>query len=181
MFRPCLLIGLLLLVCTVAAHAQGTQVTDCSISCNSQTLCTRWCTENGSDSTCGNYGVCDPDPDGDGLDYYLDNCPNHSNVDQADCDGDGRGDVCDVEDGTYVYAESRNCWIRNRLHAWGSDSTWYAEARYHDISSCGSPDKWVKVTEDERSCVGNFDPYDCCLDIWGFQNCYDYAFNTCHF
>lgn len=35
------------------------------------------------------------DEDGDGLKDWQDNCPYNANADQADTDGDGRGDVCD--------------------------------------------------------------------------------------
>ena len=35
------------------------------------------------------------DPDNDGVCNPADNCPNHSNANQADCDNDGIGDVCD--------------------------------------------------------------------------------------
>ncbi len=35
------------------------------------------------------------DPDGDGLDGDVDNCPRDSNAGQADLDGDGDGDACD--------------------------------------------------------------------------------------
>ena len=38
---------------------------------------------------------CDNDTDGDSISDELDNCPLLSNVDQADVDGDGVGDVCD--------------------------------------------------------------------------------------
>jgi len=41
-----------------------------------------------------------PDLDGDGEPNVSDNCPNHPNPDQADCDGDGKGDVCAIADGT---------------------------------------------------------------------------------
>jgi glucose/arabinose dehydrogenase len=40
----------------------------------------------------------DLDPDGDGLDRGVDNCPAVWNPDQADSDGDGRGDACDRHD-----------------------------------------------------------------------------------
>jgi len=36
------------------------------------------------------------DPDGDGLPNWADNCPDDYNPDQADTDGDGIGDSCDV-------------------------------------------------------------------------------------
>lgn len=38
------------------------------------------------------------DSDGDGIDDAQDNCPSTPNADQADSDGDGEGDVCDVDD-----------------------------------------------------------------------------------
>ncbi len=38
------------------------------------------------------------DTDGDGLFDDTDNCPNHPNSAQADCDNDGEGDVCAMAD-----------------------------------------------------------------------------------
>ncbi|MBW1807566.1 MAG: VCBS repeat-containing protein [Deltaproteobacteria bacterium] len=48
------------------------------------------------DGTCVD-GRCQikSDRDGDGIDDFSDNCPEHPNPDQADSDGDGIGDVCD--------------------------------------------------------------------------------------
>ncbi len=43
------------------------------------------------------------DSDNDGLAHCIDNCPNVSNPDQADFDGDGLGDACDPDvDGDQV-------------------------------------------------------------------------------
>ena len=39
----------------------------------------------------------DFDADGDGFFDDIDNCPNDSNPDQADFEGDGMGDVCDLD------------------------------------------------------------------------------------
>jgi hypothetical protein len=36
------------------------------------------------------------DADNDGVPFQLDNCPWHPNLDQADCDANGVGDVCEV-------------------------------------------------------------------------------------
>jgi hypothetical protein len=38
----------------------------------------------------------DTDSDNDGIDDDTDNCPDLPNPDQADADGDGEGDVCDI-------------------------------------------------------------------------------------
>ena len=40
------------------------------------------------------------DADGDGVTDALDNCPSLFNPDQADCDGDGAGDACELVAGT---------------------------------------------------------------------------------
>ena len=53
------------------------------------------CVDNGCPG--GFYAlVIDGDQDLDGIRNMDDNCPEHSNPDQADADGDGRGDVCNL-------------------------------------------------------------------------------------
>ncbi len=44
-----------------------------------------------------------PDQDADGVPDSDDNCPNTPNVDQADTDGDGLGDVCDPDPDRFNY------------------------------------------------------------------------------
>lgn len=54
--------------------------------------------DGGLDAGVADSGVPDPDqdPDRDGLSNDRDNCPTFRNADQADFDGDGRGDACDL-------------------------------------------------------------------------------------
>ena len=42
--------------------------------------------------------VSEPDFDGDGIVDSVDNCPSEFNPDQANFDGDGSGDLCDLDD-----------------------------------------------------------------------------------
>jgi hypothetical protein len=42
------------------------------------------------------------DTDGDGLTDYVDNCADHTNLDQTDTDGDTLGDDCDHDDDTLL-------------------------------------------------------------------------------
>lgn len=54
--------------------------------------------ELGCQDTPGGPNPCDPadDTDGDGVPDCADNCIDIPNPDQADCDGDGEGDACDI-------------------------------------------------------------------------------------
>lgn len=51
----------------------------------------------------------DADNDGDGVPNISDNCPNTSNADQADIDGNGIGDVCQDTDNDGVLDINDNC------------------------------------------------------------------------
>jgi hypothetical protein len=56
--------------------------------------------------TCG-CGVADTDTDGDGIPNCVDNCPSVANPDQADSDGDGRGDACTTGSSFYILTPCR--------------------------------------------------------------------------
>ncbi|MDH5307524.1 MAG: thrombospondin type 3 repeat-containing protein, partial [Myxococcales bacterium] len=56
----------------------------------------------------------DDDTDGDGVPDASDNCPVHSNPDQADADGDGVGDVCDVEEIVFTSVAAQDGWLREQ-------------------------------------------------------------------
>ncbi len=57
------------------------------------------CDDGNNDNGDGCSAVCiaESDTDGDGEDNATDNCPNVSNADQTDADGDGIGDACDLD------------------------------------------------------------------------------------
>lgn len=57
--------------------------------------CDRCPTNGAIDQTLTLGGVTEDDMDGDLIQDECDNCPHDPNTDQADSDGDGKGDVCD--------------------------------------------------------------------------------------
>jgi Thrombospondin type 3 repeat len=76
-------------VCTVTEDLPGTFIATCTVPIPNF-------------STYGVIAPLDTDDDGvfDDFDGILDNCPSMQNSDQADCDGDGEGDVCEIALGT---------------------------------------------------------------------------------
>lgn len=161
------------------AEAQGPF--DCSVLCGPSADCGQTCEDEGQVIDCYQYGVCEPDPDDDGVSTGADNCPLTFNPDQANCDSDGIGDACDGENGIYQQVGfSSMCWIRQRTHLWGTDATEFTEARLEDISNCGSPDKWQRFEGFKGSCFGEFNSGECCKLYFGQSPCLYYGLNRCH-
>ncbi|MEO8701508.1 MAG: thrombospondin type 3 repeat-containing protein [Kofleriaceae bacterium] len=72
---------------------------------------TLWaCGDDGGLNQLADAPVFPDDSDSDGVTDSADNCPNDSNADQADADGDGQGDVCDDDDDNDGVADAAdNC------------------------------------------------------------------------
>lgn len=73
-------------------------------------------------------GCADFDTDEDGFIDQMDNCPDAANPTQADLDGDGLGDACDVDqDGDGIAAPDDNCprdtpaWTSNPVNDYDQD------------------------------------------------------------
>jgi|GEM_PF-1881928 len=95
------------------------------------------------------------DSDGDGLADNCDNCPNHSNADQLDCDDDGTGDVCEIATG-----EDEDCDGDGV-----PDSCELASGAELDCNQNGIPDVC------ENDCNGNGIPDDCDIVSGAANDC----------
>lgn len=96
-----------------------------------------------------------PDADHDGVPNFEDNCPNTFNPDQADADGDGKGDACDIvdTDGDGVPDPQDNCRTTANPGQVDTDADGIGDACDPDIDGDGTPN-------DTDPCP--FDPLDNC-------------------
>lgn len=160
----------------------------CELTCTSSSPCWTECMEDpkgeGPPITCGEWGVCDADPDGDGLVDIYDNCPASYNPGQEDCDGDGTGDVCDPENGDFYAVSIQPCFIRSRLHFGWYEQNRYWEGLYRDRSACNSPEEYRFVGDETGNCTAwSYDEFGCCMNLWndGWQCNNILDNNTCHY
>lgn len=171
---------------------------DCSFACTSEKSCSLACLYNDDpfteeeDSwiTCGEYGVCDYDPDGDSV-TYNDNCPYAYNPDQGDCDGDSIGNVCDSQNAIWQPAEApHTCHISSLELNTTTQVTRITEQLLIDVSNCygtaygGLGIAWRRW-EARGSCpwVSNSfgigpDEWDCCVDWFGYSECLSHFNNN---
>jgi hypothetical protein len=97
------------------------------------------------------------DGDYDGTPYPSDNCPCAANSDQANCDGDSKGDVCDTINGNFVIDPNQNnepCKTHISLHWNGYRVDVTLETKYTDISSCGRGVLYNHNYTQAEGCVG---------------------------
>lgn len=139
--------------------------------------CTRQCARGAVDPDCscpeqlGDCTLACPggDNDGDGVLNGADNCPTTANADQADCDSDGIGDVCDSQNARYeAVTGDRTCWTDKDTHLPHLYITFehHVEHQERDISSCHAPDRWVGHVADSNDCEGaSPDDQICCLGL----------------
>jgi hypothetical protein len=141
--------------------------------------------------TCSSYtytnclaynGVCNRDPEADGVDWLSDNCPEAYNPNQADCDGDGKGDVCDSMNGTFVPSGKKIACASDVDRSIYETTT---EVKYHqlyvDISSCHSADRWNQTTL-RSHCYGycNGTEENACEGVCRNDSEYSCDSNICH-
>lgn len=83
-----------------------------------------------------------PDSDADGIDDDADNCKFVSNPNQEDLDGDGAGDVCDLDrDGDGIESASDNCEAISNADQKDTDGDKSGDACDSDIDGDGMPNE----------------------------------------
>ncbi|HEV8580799.1 MAG TPA: thrombospondin type 3 repeat-containing protein [Thermoanaerobaculia bacterium] len=135
----------------------GASYHECSISCGGN--CDQLCLDD--------YNYCMNncqywDTDGDGVLDGSDNCPSTANSNQADCDGDGSGNVCDSLNGNFVPSGSQSVCASDRDdHVWGYTIEVTYQQTYVDTSSCFSPPR-NKHFVYTSYCTFTLNEYSCC-------------------
>lgn len=140
---------------------------DCNIQC--------WGTQNPPRNAClyckDAYNVCfasctPGDSDGDGIPDAADNCPTVANANQANCDGDSKGDACDSVNSNYVVSPRHTCKTDKDDHVVYTTFEHRVEWLEHDVSACAAPDVWKRAILDSVDCL-NIDDEQCCRALTG--------------
>jgi hypothetical protein len=134
----------------------------CAQVCGETAACTTRCLDEDVITTCGGFGHCMPgDDDGDGIYVPHDNCPSVANPNQSDCDGDGRGDACDPENGTFVAVSDQACMDdEDGFPFYGRIEYWH-EKKMVDTSACHSSPHYDRYVRFTNRCV-NLSEFACC-------------------
>lgn len=103
------------------------------------------------------------DVDNDGVLNSQDNCVWTYNPNQANCDGDTWGNVCDGFNATYqAITSDKTCWIDKDHHGLYFSLEHWVEHKERDVSSCGAPDRWVRWVRAQASFCFNVTNQQCC-------------------
>ncbi|MHC4837971.1 MAG: right-handed parallel beta-helix repeat-containing protein [Planctomycetota bacterium] len=92
------------------------------------------------------------DSDGDGVVDCVDNCPSLSNASQADCDGDGTGDACEIASGSAADCNANGV----------PDACDIADGSSGDANGDGVPDECQQGTV--VTVPGDFDSIQAAID-----------------
>ena len=108
---------------------------------------------------CGTSGAADPD--GDGRQSCVDNCPFVPNVNQADCDGDGQGDACESWPDCNSNGRPDNCDVAATGTSPDVNSNGIPDECEPDCNSNGSPDSLDVQNGTSIDCEANGIPDEC--------------------
>lgn len=169
---------LAILLCASALIGSRLQAQDdgCKNICNAMT-CDAACQFNGEYITCLDwYDRFGDDGDGDGIPSDSDNCPCGRNANQADCDSDGAGDICDSRNERWVFVQNLG----------ECDTDQHATGTEWDIQKIGAI-RYLNVC-DNTYCSDRYviEEKSCTFSFWGcgkgyFECCAcSFSYNTCH-
>jgi len=137
-------------------------LTSCYQSCAGDLSCEDWCQDDYDDCL---IGCPFADVDHDGVQNYYDNCIEDANADQANCDGDSWGDVCDSLNAIYqVIISDQTCMTDKDSHLAYFTFEHHVEKKERDVSSCGAPDRWSRRIREDNDCV-NISDFLCCIGL----------------
>ncbi len=127
----------------------------------------------GQDKIVCNQDYCEPmdpcrfglpnDCDRDGVPDNQDNCMELPNPNQANCDGDAWGDVCDNFNASYANLGSEyTCMADKDNHIGYVKWEHHVEQIQHDVSSCGAPNRYTSRVRSSGYCDPFSDDQYCC-------------------
>lgn len=153
-------------------------------------LCRDWCDHtpatcldpcrNDSDTatiSCMEY--FGPDHDGDGVANSIDNCACNPNSDQANCDGDSLGDVCDPNNARWVRIQDNSaiCHIDSDSHTFYRTTELYSSEVYQN--DCGGGTCVKNIFEDSWNCTQPITAVECCERHFPAINCLSVNDDNC--
>ena len=137
--------------------------------------CTTACKFGGGWTTCGEtQGLNAADYDSDGISTSNDNCPCTANANQANCDGDNYGDICDPKNEKWVLLQNLGrCDLDFDLHFDHRTVEQYGSKKYRNL--CGGAICYDRYLLSDADCsytssCGSTNG-DCCVCNYPFEWC----------